>query len=319
MKLIKTILISLAALAAGTSATRADDLSDLVAAVAASVQKEKTERDMAPNRLDAGKSRYTRSPKQTELSTDMLDGILSSMKRESFRRMRRELFNEEEEDTEVWTQDGYLRPTLGRADFFRPVPGVITSLFGWRESFHRVHHGVDLALHIGDTVRAAVSGTVELIAYDHDGYGHYVKMSHPDGMETIYGHLQYPIVAQGQYIYAGQPIGIGGNTGNSTGPHLHFEARIGGVAVDPMLIFDFYGGLRYLYAAEEPHPSPAPKTPTFSHQSKSLKKESTYIVRYGDTPESVARQAGISVMRLRQLNMLQDGEPLPTGRMLKLK
>lgn len=318
MKLIKTILLSLAALAAGTSATRADDLSDLVAAVAASVQKEKMEQDMAPNRLGAGKSRYTRRQKQTELNTAMLDGILSSMKRESFRRMRRELFNEEE-DTEERQYDGLLRPTLGRADFFRPVPGVITSLFGWRESFHRIHHGLDLALQTGDTVRAALSGTVDLIAYDHDGYGHYVKMSHPDGMETIYGHLQYPIVAQGQYVYAGQPIGIGGNTGNSTGPHLHFETRLGGVAVDPMLLFDFYGGLRYLYAAEETQPSPAPMAPTFSHQSKSLKKESTYIVRYGDTPESVARQAGISVMRLRQLNMLSDSESLPIGRMLKLK
>lgn len=318
MRLIKTILISLAALAAGTSATRADELSDLVAAVAASVQKEQIERDMAPSRLDHGKSHYTPLPKPTELSTDMLDGILSSMKRESFRRMRRELFNEDEE-AQAQTYDGYMPPTLGRPDFFRPVPGVITSLFGWRERFHRVHHGVDIALQIGDTVRAAVSGTVDLISYDHDGYGHYVKMSHPDGMETIYGHLQYPIVAQGQFVYAGQPVGIGGNTGNSTGPHLHFETRVGGVAVDPMLIFDFYGGVRYLYAAEETHAEATPKAPAFSHQSKSLKKESTYIVRYGDTPESVARQAGISVMRLRQLNMLPDSESLPVGRMLKLK
>ena len=273
---------------------------------------------MVPSRLDTGKPRYTPRRKPTELNTDLLDGILSSMKRETFRRMRSELFNEEEE-AQALPYDEYMTPTLGRPDFFRPVPGRILSLYGWRERFHRVHHGVDLALNIGDTVRAAVSGTVAVIAYDHDGYGHYVKMSHPDGMETIYGHLQYPIVAQGQFVYAGQPIGIGGNTGNSTGPHLHFETRLGGVAIDPMLIFNFYGGVQYLYAAEESQPVATTKAPTFSHQSKSLKKETTYIVRYGDTPESVARQAGISVMRLRQLNMLSDGESLPIGRMLKLK
>nr|MDE6695261.1 LysM peptidoglycan-binding domain-containing protein [Muribaculaceae bacterium] len=61
-----------------------------------------------------------------------------------------------------------------------------------------------------------------------------------------------------------------------------------------------------------------PKGPTYSHQSKSLKKDDTYIVRYGDTVESVARQAGISTMRLCQLNMLNEKEPLPVGRMLKL-
>ncbi|MDE5813131.1 MAG: peptidoglycan DD-metalloendopeptidase family protein, partial [Muribaculaceae bacterium] len=180
------------------------------------------------------------------------------------------------------------------------------------------HHGVDLALQIGDTVRAAVSGTVDLISYDHDGYGHYVKMNHTDGMETIYGHLQYPLVAQGQFIYAGQPVGIGGNTGNSTGPHLHFEARLNGIAVDPLILFDFYGINQYLYSTESLREE-RPKTPTFTHQQKSLKQESTYIVRVGDTVESIARQAGISAMRLCQLNMLNSSEPLPIGRMLKLK
>ncbi|MDE6290804.1 MAG: peptidoglycan DD-metalloendopeptidase family protein, partial [Muribaculaceae bacterium] len=234
-----------------------------------------------------------------------------------FRKMRKDLYGEEDaqEDEYSWGNP-FIPPTLGRADFFRPVPGIITSNFGWRPKFNRLHHGVDLNLHIGDTVRAAVTGTVERISYDHDGYGHYVVMTHPDGMETLYGHLQYALVSQGQTIYAGQPIGIGGNTGNSTGPHLHFETRLGGVAVDPTLIFDFYG--RNLYYAEE-RPTQKSRGPVYSHQSKSLKKESTYIVRVGDTAESIARQAGISVMRLCQLNLLQQTEPLEIGRMLKLK
>ena len=319
MNRIKTILLTLAALAAGTSATRADDLSDLVAAVAANMQKQQMAKDVAPTSfLDAAKPRYKAKARQKEVDVLMLDGIFTSMKREAFRNMRREIFNEDDDTVDRLT-DGYIPPTLGRADFFRPVPGMITSLYGWRPRFQRLHHGIDLSLQPGDTVRAALSGTVEKIAYDHGGYGHYVVMTHPDGMETLYGHLHYPLVGQGQFIYAGQPIGIGGSSGNSTGPHLHFEARIGGTAVDPMMLFDFYGRMPDYYAEETQSQPTATKAPTYSHQSKSLKKESTYIVRYGDTLESVARQAGMTVMRLCQLNMLQQSEPLQIGRMLKLR
>ncbi|MDE6740736.1 MAG: peptidoglycan DD-metalloendopeptidase family protein [Muribaculaceae bacterium] len=318
MQRIKTILLTLAAIAAGTSATRADEMSDLVAAVAASMEKQYTEKDVLHSKLDMGKPRYSAKPKNgKDLNVMMLDGIISSMKRETFRKMRKDLYGDNDElDMEDSWRGSYPPPTLGRADFFRPVPGIITSRFGWRSKFNRMHHGVDLSLHIGDTVRAAISGTVERISYDHDGYGHYVVMTHPDGMETLYGHLEYALVSQGQTVFAGQPVGIGGNTGNSTGPHLHFEARVGGVAIDPTLIFDFYG--HSIYYADET-PAPKAKAPVYTHQSKSLKKEDTYIVRVGDTQESVARQAGITVMRLCQLNMLQQSEPLPIGRMLKLK
>lgn len=314
MNSIKTILLTLATLVAGISATRADELSDLVAVVAASSQKDMMAKDVAPSLFDRNKPRYRTQPKQVDIDVAMLDGIFSSMKREAFRNMQREIYFEDDESLSTFS-DPYTTPTLGRSDFFRPVPGIITSMFGWRPRFQRLHHGIDLSLQTGDTVRAALSGTVELIAYDHKGYGHYVVMSHNDNMKTLYGHLQYALVTQGQFVYAGQPVAIGGNTGNSTGPHLHFETQIGGVAIDPMLIFDFYGRSHYL--AEEK--SAAEQSPVYSHQSKSLKKYSTYIVRYGDTPESVARQAGISVMRLCQLNMLNQTEPLPVGRMLKLK
>lgn len=316
MKRIHFILIILAVILAGTSATRADEMSELVAAVAASIQKEQMAKDIVPGFSDEAKPRYKPKAKETDLDLAMLDGIISSIKRENFRKMRREIFDEEEYFGTI--KEGFLYPTLGRADFFRPVPGFITSHFGWRPNFQRMHHGVDLSLQIGDTVRAAISGTVKHISYDADGYGQYVVMLHPDGMETVYGHLSYALVSQGQFVYAGQPVAIGGNTGNSTGPHLHFEARVGGVAVDPTLLFDFYGTFRYYDEAATSQES-TPKVPVYSHQSKSLKKAETYIVRYGDTLESVARQAGLSVTRLCQLNMLESSGPLPVGRMLKLK
>ena len=315
MNKIKTILLTLAIIIASTSATRADELSELVAAVTASAEKPSASHDAMTSKFSL-KNRYVPKQKNLDLSVDMLDGILKSMNRQILQERRRD-----DGEYDEYLYNEYLRPTLGRADFFRPVTGIITSKFGWRPQFQRVHHGVDLSLNVGDTVRAALSGTIERISFDPNGYGHYVVMSHPDGMETIYGHLQYALVSQGQFIYAGQPLAIGGNTGNSPGPHLHFEARVGGVAVDPTILFDFYGNGRYLYDYERQASSitTTPKGPSYSHQQKSLKREDTYVVRYGDTLESVARQAGMSVMRLCQLNMLSESAPLPIGRMLKLK
>lgn len=311
MKRLQAIFLTFAAIFAYTSATRADELSELVAAVAASVDTTMIVRDFKAPNVDS-KPRYKAKPQSRDISPDILDGILKSMNRQILQEHR--IIDQEDSESYIFNN-----ATLGRSDFYRPVAGIITSKFGWRPQFQRVHHGVDLSLTIGDTVRAALSGTVEQISYDADGYGHYVKMTHPDGMETVYGHLQYALVIQGQFVYAGQPLAIGGNTGNSTGPHLHFEARLGGVAVDPMLLFDFYG-THYAYEIEQRRQALAttPKGPIYSHQSKSLKSSNTYIVRYGDTLQSVARQAGISVMRLCQLNMLNESDPLPIGRMLKL-
>ena len=201
MKRIHFILIILAVVLAGTSATRADEMSELVAAVAASVQKEKIAKDIVQGFSDDAKPRYKPKAKDVDLDLAMLDGIISSIKRENLRKMRREIFNEEE-DYLVTMKEDFLYPTLGRSDFFRPVPGIITSHFGWRPKFQRMHHGVDLNLNVGDTVRTAISGTVERISYDADGYGHYVVISHPDGMETVYGHLSYALVSQGQFVYA---------------------------------------------------------------------------------------------------------------------
>lgn len=285
MKRIKVILLLLMTLAVFNPATRADELSDLVAVVAASSNS---------SRVDVA----------------MLDGIFRSMKQESYRNMQREIGG---------MPDFQSQSALGHMGFFRPVPGIITSRFGWREQFHREHHGVDLSLEVGDTVRAALSGMVERISFDHDGYGNFVVLRHSDGMETLYGHLQYATVVEGEFLNAGQAVGIGGNTGNSTGPHLHFEARVAGVAVDPLLLFDFNVSSGYLADGQTDTETDTPKVPLYSHQKKSLKKQETYVVRYGDTLESVAYQAGISVMRLCQLNMLQQSSPLEVGRMLKIK
>lgn len=123
-------------------------------------------------------------------------------------------------------------------NFHMPTPSrVITSNFGHR--WGRAHKGLDIKVYIGDTIRSAFSGKVRIVRYEAGGYGNYVVIRHPNGLETIYGHLSKQLVEQNQEVKAGEPIGLGGNTGRSTGSHLHFETRLCGVALNPALMFDF--------------------------------------------------------------------------------
>lgn len=119
--------------------------------------------------------------------------------------------------------------------------GTVTSAFGEKRKKssggYREHKGVDLAFSEKDSpapILAVASGTVKLVAYDRDGYGHYVIIDHGDGIETLYAHMKTVTVARGEPVYQGQVIGYQGSTGNSTGPHLHFELRINGKHVDPL-------------------------------------------------------------------------------------
>ena len=123
---------------------------------------------------------------------------------------------------------GFCMPTDNR---------VVTSNFGAR--WGRQHKGIDVKVYIGDTIRAAFSGKVRMVKYEAGGYGKCVVIRHGNGLETIYGHMSKHLVAEDEIVEAGQPIGLGGNTGRSTGSHLHFETRLCGVALNPALMFDF--------------------------------------------------------------------------------
>jgi septal ring factor EnvC (AmiA/AmiB activator) len=118
---------------------------------------------------------------------------------------------------------------LGR--LIKPVNGPVTGHFGDQRIGH-VHEGVDWAVPVGTAVEAAGAGTV-LFAGPSAGYGLRVDVDHGNGLVTRYAHLSHLGVVVGGQVTAGQPVGQSGNTGDSTGPHLHFEVRQDGVAVDP--------------------------------------------------------------------------------------
>lgn len=120
--------------------------------------------------------------------------------------------------------------------FTVPRQGVVTSLYGWRDK--RMHKGIDIDLNKGDHVVAAFDGKVR-IAERRGGYGNVVVIMHPNGLETVYAHLSKIKVKEGQVVLSGQMIGLGGNTGHSTGSHLHFEIRYKSHALNPSTFISF--------------------------------------------------------------------------------
>lgn len=167
------------------------------------------------------------------------------------------------------------------SEYTSPCPGYVTSNYGYRSRFRRNHYGIDLKLQVGDTVRAAFSGKVRLTKYERRGYGYYVVMRHPNGMETVYGHLSRFLVKPDQVVKAGDPIALGGNTGRSTGAHLHFETRYLGIPINPAAIIDFENGVPHkdvfafdkrTYAKSQKY-TPKKKSRTTASKSKSSKRK----------------------------------------------
>ena len=153
-----------------------------------------------------------------------------------------EVYGDYWESSSVNPYAGAEIPAIAHLDvstYSHPITGRVTSRYGYRPRFRRVHKGIDLSLHVGDTVRAAFDGKVRLTKFERKGYGYYVVVRHDNGMETVYGHLSRFLVKPDQRVKAGEPIALGGNTGRSTGPHLHFETRYMGLAINPEFIIDF--------------------------------------------------------------------------------
>lgn len=121
--------------------------------------------------------------------------------------------------------------------FLRPVPGAITSYYGYRVNpvtgEYKLHKGIDYAGNYGDPIKASKSGVVEYSGWI-SGYGNTIILGHGNGVQTLYPHAQTLNVSVGQTVAQGDIIATVGSTGNSTGPHLHFEIRINGEAVNPL-------------------------------------------------------------------------------------
>lgn len=223
--------------------------------------------------------------------------------------------------------------------FAMPTPSrIITSNFGAR--WGRQHKGLDIKVYIGDTIRAAFSGKVRIVKYERGGYGKYIVIRHPNGLETIYAHLSKQLVTEDQTVRAGEVIGLGGNTGRSSGSHLHFETRLCGVALNPAIFFDFreqditcdtYMFRKNTYQEEgaEATRLRGKYTDTYTkadvtgqsndsqerYQSSGEKRY--HKVSKGETLSSIASKRGTTISKLCQLNHIRKSTRLRPGQMLR--
>ena len=217
---------------------------------------------------------------------------------------------------------------------------VITSNFGSR--WGRQHKGLDIKVYIGDTIRAAFSGKVRIVRYEGGGYGKYIVIRHNNGLETIYGHLSKQLVQENQEVRAGDVIGLGGNTGRSTGSHLHFETRLCGVALNPALMFDFreqdvtgdyYAFSRSTYDAESATATrlrgkqdgstmASENSDNDFATNKRMTSGLTDQVQYhkvakGETLEAISKKRGVSIEKICKLNHITKKMRLRPGQILR--
>ena len=137
-----------------------------------------------------------------------------------------------------------------RENFQTPVCGVFVRGFG------KSHKGLDVALRMGDSIRVSWSGVVRFAGYDNGGYGKLIVVRHCNGLETWYAHLAALLVQPNQPVEKGMVIGLGGSTGRSTGPHLHFETRYMGRPMDPLRVIRSNNGTYEFTTSIQPGSDP---------------------------------------------------------------
>jgi murein DD-endopeptidase MepM/ murein hydrolase activator NlpD len=185
-----------------------------------------------------------------------------------------------------------------------------TSVFGPR--WGRFHQGIDLNLQMGAPIGSAFDGIIRISGFDR-GFGNYVVVRHKNGIETLYGHMSVRKVEVGQLVKAGQIIGLGGSTGWSTGPHLHYETRYEGNPFNPALMYDFSQPDQLLTDKFDLMPH------HFSHLGNKIRKTISHKVNPGETLSIIGAKYNVSVTSLAKLNRLEEDTILKVGQTLIIK
>ncbi len=205
--------------------------------------------------------------------------------------------------------------------FVAPYVGRRSSTFKYRKG--RPHNGIDIPLRVGDTIRSPFDGVVRYVGGGKatGGYGNLVVVRHPNGLETYYGHLSQRLVVENDLVAAGDPIGLGGSTGRSTGPHLHMETRYMGKPFDPERVINFDNGtLRDTVLTLKRH-----YFNVNSHygmtdaQSKKATDAVYYKVKKGDTLGKIAQKNGTTVNAICKLNGISSKKVLQIGQRLRVR
>lgn len=223
--------------------------------------------------------------------------------------------------------------------FSLPFDGYMTSRYGIR--WNAMHAGVDIALRTGDTVRSAWDGVVRYAMMNRGGYGNLVIVRHRNGLETYYAHLSRVKVESGQFVSAGEMVGLGGNTGHSFGAHLHFEIRFYDVSIDPEKVVDFRQAKVVSHALAITPELVNGRVPVMNDFDEFESVEFVagvvfplagtlggttpaslrvyHTVRKGDCLEKIARRNQTSVQDLCRLNHLDELKWLYVGQRIRVK
>ena len=211
-----------------------------------------------------------------------------------------------------------------------PHKGRVTSKYGPRR--RRIHQGTDIDLETGEPIYATFDGRVRITTYVRYGYGNLVVIRHDNGLETYYAHLSEINVKPNQWVTAGQVIGKGGNTGRSTGSHLHYEIRYKGQTFDPERLIDFTTGTlrREAFLLIKTYFSPYSRfTQDFDEEIQSEEEDKKiaaeaaakkyHIVKRGDTLGRIAINNRTTVTKLCQLNGIKKTTVLQIGQRIRVR
>ena len=192
----------------------------------------------------------------------------------------------------------------------------VTSRFGIRGA--RFHFGIDIGVPYGDTIRSPFSGYVRLASYQRGGYERYVIITHDNGLESVMAHFSRTLVKEGQQVIAGQPIGLAGSTGRSTGSHLHLEFRLFGNQFNPEKLIDFN---TFSINTQDDGYYFMTKANTYSHrpQLEEMKRAAYHRVRSGETLSHIAKRYGTTVSRLCSLNKIKQTSILQIGQKIRYR
>ncbi|MBA3705970.1 MAG: peptidoglycan DD-metalloendopeptidase family protein [Bacteroidetes bacterium] len=208
--------------------------------------------------------------------------------------------------------------TTNSCGYSHPFSGKVTSNFGPRK--RRFHYGIDIDLETGDDIRAAFDGKVR-IAKKSKSYGNVIVIRHSNGLETYYAHLSRLSVGVGDEIFAGDIIGLGGNSGRSHGSHLHFEVRYLGQPINPNEIISFNENRLVsdkLCLSKKTFDYVAAAKKAAAKNYANSKGRKLYLVKKGDTLSGIAKSHGTSVKMICQKNGLKTTGRLRLGQKIKL-
>ena len=290
----------------------------------------------------------------TDRKAKVLDSIAVKdvIIRENFENPSADLYDEWDINKTHMTMSVPDEFEINLRDFSMPTHSrVVTSNFGRR--WGRNHQGLDIKVYIGDSIFSAFPGKVRVVKNQgRRGYGKYIVIRHNNGLETVYAHLSKQLVKPGQIVESGEVIGLGGNTGRSTGSHLHFETRLCGKALNPALMFDFreqdvtgdtytyrsetynsesreatakrgkIGNGGYTYEMVKGHKKPEGRPAAVASASSSNNRGSGakyHRIRKGDNLYDLARRNGTTVDKLCRLNGLKKNTILHLGQKIKLR